>query len=65
MAQTIRFYQGNLPHWLVADCPYFVTICLWGVLPAHKICELKQEQLELTGEIILNKPKQDPAWKRF
>jgi len=33
MVETIRFCRGNLPHWLVADRTYFVTMRLNGTLP--------------------------------
>ncbi len=34
-SQTLRFYRGKLPHWLVADRPYFVTMCRAGSLPTN------------------------------
>jgi putative transposase len=40
MVETIRFIQGNLPHWLVADCTYFVTMRLNGTLPRSVVDEM-------------------------
>ncbi len=47
MVETIRFTRANLPHWMVADRPYFVTLRLAGTLPRHVVRELKQERESL------------------
>ena len=44
MVQTLRFTRGNLPHWLVADRPYFVTLRLHGTLPKQVVAEMKAER---------------------
>jgi len=51
MVETIRFVCGNLPHWLVADRPYFVTIRLRGTLPKHVMQGIRAERdaLERSG----------------
>jgi REP element-mobilizing transposase RayT len=38
--QTLRFFRDRLPHWLVADHPYFVTICRKDCLPASVFADL-------------------------
>jgi putative DNA methylase len=40
MPHTLRFYRDRLPHWLVAEQPYFVTICRKGSLPASVFADL-------------------------
>ncbi|MEN7973850.1 MAG: hypothetical protein ABFR47_08455, partial [Verrucomicrobiota bacterium] len=47
MADTIKFYRRNLPHWLVTDHSYFVTIRLKGTLPKEIVAEHKQEREQL------------------
>jgi REP element-mobilizing transposase RayT len=47
MVETIRFIRGNLPHWLVADRPYFVTLRVRGTLPRQVIEELAVERAAL------------------
>jgi REP element-mobilizing transposase RayT len=54
MVETIRFTRGNLPHWMVADRPYFVTFRLAGTLPRDVVGELKQER-----EALLSIPNVD------
>ncbi len=44
MVETIRFIQGNLPHWLVVDRTYFVTMRLNGTLPRSVVSELVAER---------------------
>ena len=44
--KTLCFFRSKLPHWLVADRTYFVTIRLKNTLPVHVIEELKQQQAE-------------------
>ena len=44
MVETLRFTRGNLPHWLVADHAYFVTIRLAGTIPKSVLTELQTEQ---------------------
>ena len=47
MAETLRFTRGNLPHWLVADHTYFVTLRLVGTLPKSVVVELEAERAAL------------------
>ncbi len=51
MVETIRLSRGNLPHWLVADRPYFVTIRLHGTLPQAVVRQMAAERdaLERSG----------------
>ena len=44
--QTISFQRRRLPHWLVADHSYFVTLCRKGCLPSHVVEELRKERDE-------------------
>jgi REP element-mobilizing transposase RayT len=44
MADTVRFARGNLPHWLVADHAYFVTIRLAGTVPRPILMEMQAER---------------------
>ncbi len=45
--QTLSFRRGRLPHWLVADHSYFVTLCRKGCLPAKVVAELMAERAQL------------------
>ncbi len=40
----MRFFRGRLPHWLVAERPYFVTICRKGCLPLAVLTELRRRR---------------------
>jgi hypothetical protein len=55
-AATLRFYRRNLPHWVVADGTFFVTIRQAGTLPRHVIVELQAERQRL---LDANTPEQD------
>jgi hypothetical protein len=44
---TLKFSRRNLPHWLVADRSYFVTIRLHGSLPVDVVTELVAERDQL------------------
>jgi REP element-mobilizing transposase RayT len=44
MVETLRFTRGNLPHWLVSDHAYFVTIRLAGTIPKPVLAELQTER---------------------
>ncbi len=43
MVETLRFTRRNLPHWVVADRTYFVTIRLQGTLPRAVVAEMQAE----------------------
>jgi REP element-mobilizing transposase RayT len=47
MVETLRFTRGNLPHWLVADHAYFVTLRLAGTIPKAVVAELESERTAL------------------
>jgi len=47
MVETLRFSRSNLPHWLVADHAYFITIRLTGTLPKSVVKELEEERAAL------------------
>ena len=57
MPTTLRFYRRNLPHWLVADRPYFVTLRLAGTLPRNVVEELAAER-----ETLLADAPDEAAW---
>ena len=40
---TLKFFRRNLPHWLVSDHAYFVTIRLKDTLPQSVVAELDRE----------------------
>ena len=42
--QTLAFFRRNLPHWLVADKAYFVTLRLHGTLPRAVAEEMRRER---------------------
>jgi REP element-mobilizing transposase RayT len=50
VVETIRFVRGRLPHWLVADRPYFVTLRLKGTLPNQVLEELARERQALADK---------------
>ncbi|HNX34690.1 MAG TPA: hypothetical protein PKM57_08685 [Kiritimatiellia bacterium] len=47
MVETLRFTRGNLPHWLVADHAYFVTLRLAGTIPKAVVADLESERAAL------------------
>ena len=42
--ETLRFTRRNLPHWLVADASFFVTLRLAGTLPKELVEEMRMER---------------------
>ena len=48
--ETISFRRRNLPHWLVADRTYFVTVRLKGTLPADVVEALRLEREQLRAQ---------------
>ena len=46
-ASTISFRRRHLPHWMVADRSYFVTLRLKGSLPRSVVEELMRERMAL------------------
>ncbi len=51
---TLAFHRGRLPHWLVADHSYFVTLCRKGCLPARVVAELRDERKDLARMTALS-----------
>ena len=47
---TLKFTRRNLPHWLVADHSYFVTLRLKGTLPKQVIEEFRKQRTETKDE---------------
>jgi len=47
--QTLAFTRRRLPHWLVANHAYFVTLCRKGCLPARVLEELREERAEMAA----------------
>lgn len=47
MVETLKFRRGNLPHWLVADHTYFVTIRLINTIPKSVVAELEAQRTAL------------------
>jgi len=48
--QTLRFTRRTLPHWLVADASYFVTLRLAGTLPKAVVEELQRDRDSVAEE---------------
>ena len=46
---TLRFVRRSLPHWIVADASYFVTIRLAGTLP-RAVVEAMRDEREAAGD---------------
>ncbi len=44
MENTVKFFRRNLPHWLVSDRSYFVTIRLHGTLPQTVVRTFQEER---------------------
>ena len=49
LVQTLGFRRRHLPHWTVADRPYFVTFRLKGTLPRELCDALARERRELVA----------------
>jgi putative transposase len=47
---TLKYYRRNLPHWLVADHSYFVTLRLKGTLPSEVAVEMQAEREQFQAE---------------
>ncbi len=48
--QTLRFTRRHLPHWIVADATFFVTLRIAGSLPKIVVDELTAERPSLLEE---------------
>jgi REP element-mobilizing transposase RayT len=42
VVNTISYRRGRLPHWIVADRAYFVTITQKGSIPAYRLAEINE-----------------------
>jgi putative transposase len=60
MPETVRFYRRSLPHWLVADAAFFVTIRLHGSLPRGVLREFAAERARLR-----DRNADDAEWHRL
>ena len=47
--ETIKFYKRKLPHWIVANKSYFVTIRLKNSLPKKLMEKLKKQREEINA----------------
>ncbi|MBN1268993.1 MAG: hypothetical protein JXB04_05355 [Kiritimatiellae bacterium] len=65
MADTLRFYRRKLPHWLVADASYFVTMRLKNTLPRTVIEELATERKRLRQTAATDKQWQQLERSQF
>jgi putative transposase len=50
MPCTLKFYRRNLPHWLVADHSYFVTLRIKGTLPSTIVSEMQLQRKLMCAE---------------
>ena len=50
-APTIEFRRRRLPHWLVAEHAYFVTLCRKGSLPARVAAELRAKRARVARDL--------------
>jgi len=52
LVETIQFVWRNLPHWLVAERPYFITLRLGGTLPRQVVNELAEERRQMLEDKV-------------
>ena len=52
MENTVKFFRRNLPHWLVSDRSYLVTIRLLGTLPKTVVQAFHQERERLDSSLV-------------
>ena len=57
MVETISFTRRNLPHWLVAERTYFITMRINNSLPSNILQELRNEREQLSKEKDNNEEK--------
>lgn len=65
MVETLRFTRGNLPHWLVADHAYFVTLRLACTIPKAVVAELESERAALAKANADEETLTDLARRQF
>ncbi len=59
--ETTAFYRQRLPHWLVADGVYFVTISAYGAIPREVAEEIRKESkclLHYRGNDLLERKRE-------
>jgi putative DNA methylase len=56
---TLKFSRRNLPHWLVADRTYFVTLRLKGTFPSRFLSRLREEKSRLEQASIDEKQRSE------
>ena len=64
-AQTISFRRRHLPHWMVADHSFFVTIRLKGSLPSFVAEHLRRERDALTSRRCSNEEMEKLRREQF
>jgi REP element-mobilizing transposase RayT len=62
---TLRFARRNLPHWLVADRTFFVTIRLAGSLPKAVVEALQREREDLRRRLASDNEVLDALRRQF
>lgn len=62
---TISFRRRHLPHWMVADCSYFVTVRLKGSLPQHVLAALAAEKKQLLDSVHSERDMESIHRERF
>jgi REP element-mobilizing transposase RayT len=65
MSETLRFYRRNLPHWLVADASYFVTLRLKDTVPRPVLQQCERERETLKRSAISAHAHTELARKHF
>ncbi len=62
---TLQFYRRKLPHWLVANATYFITIRLQGSLPRNVLADLADERAKLKADGAGSKQWQEYERREF
>ncbi len=68
---TLKYTRRNLPHWLVADHSYFVTLRLKGTLPRDVVEEFRAQRAALSAakadeeKVLLQARKQFASVERI
>ncbi len=65
VATTVRFTRRHMPHWLVADHTYFVTLRLAGTIPRGLLKSLEAERAELADTCASEDARLDLLRKQF
>ncbi len=62
---TLKYTRRNLPHWLVADHSYFVTLRLKGSLPKHVVEAFRAQRASLRNSGVDKSEALNLARKQF